>query len=215
MRKKILFFSILVLLLCGCTRIDTDKTKNYSNLVVNCLSKKAYTNDVNLGYKYYLPKGVKLKKNYDYNQVFLVNDVNMYMFVDVNSYYYNIKKNYLNDDIQSYYYEKINYDGKSGYIKINENNNRYYTKIVYNYSSIEFYCDYDELNKLITYSSIILNSVKYKRNIIKLIINDSYGEYSDIAYEIKKPEDASNDFSQYLEEYVQEDEDVEEKLPGE
>ena len=215
MRKKILFFSILVLLLCGCTRIDTDKTKNYSNLVVNCLSKKAYTNDVNLGYKYYLPKGVKLKKNYDYNQVFLVNDVNMYMFVDVNSYYYNIKKNYLNDDIQSYYYEKITYDGKNGYIKINKNNDRYYTKIVYNYSSIEFYCDYDELNKLITYSSIILNSVKYKRNIIKLIINDSYGEYSDIAYEIKKPEDASNDFSQYLEEYVQEDEDVEEKLPGE
>ena len=215
MRKKILFFSILVLLLCGCTRIDTDKTKNYSNLVVNCLSKKAYTNDVNLGYKYYLPKGVKLKKNYDYNQVFLVDDIYMYMFVDVNSYYYNIKKDYLNDDIQSYYYEKINYDGKSGYIKINENNGRYYTKIVYNYSSIEFYSSYDELNKLITYSSIILNSVKYKRNIIELIINDTYGEYSDIAYEIEKPEDASNDFSQYLEEYVQEDADVEEKLPGE
>ena len=92
MRKKILFFSILVLLLCGCTRIDTDKTNNYSSLVVNCLSKKAYTNDVTLGYKFYLPKGVKLKKNYDYNQVLLVDNINMYMYVDINAYYYNIKK---------------------------------------------------------------------------------------------------------------------------
>jgi hypothetical protein len=212
MQKKILLISICIFVLTGCVRIDKDSNQDYADLVVNCLKNNAYTNDVALGYKYYLPKGVKLLKNYNYNQKFLVGTANLYMYVDINSYYYKTDINY--DDSNSFYYEKINYDGKSGYIKIDKVDNNYYTKIVYNYAKMEFYSDYVDLNKLISFSAIILNSIDYNKKIIEKVLDENLGEYSDITYEIQKPEDASSNFSQYLEEYVQDD-DAKAKLPDE
>lgn len=211
MQKKFLLVSVLILVLTGCVRID--KTNDdYANLVVNCLNNNSFTNDVALGYKYYLPKGVKLIKNYDYNQKFLIGDVALYMYVDINGYYYKSKLKYGDSDY--FYYQKINYNGKMGYIQIIKDGSAYFTRIIYNYAKIEFYSDYDSLSKLITLSSIILNSIDYNKVVIEKILDESLGSFSEITYEIEKPDDASNNFSQYLEEYVQE-ESSEEKLPDE
>lgn len=209
MQKRLLLVGILIFILTGCTRIDNDD-QNYVGLVVNCLNNKAITNDVALGYKYYLPRGVKLVKNYDYNQKFLIDDTYLYMFVDINSYYYKSSINY-NDDNDYFYYQKISYDGKNGYIKITDDDDSYFTEILYNYAKVEFYSDYNSLNKMITLSSIVLNSIDYNDVIIEKVLMENSGSSSEITYEIAKPDDASNNFSQYLEEYVQEDE--EENLP--
>lgn len=211
MQKKILLVSILILILSGCTKIDKN-SQNYIFIINNCLNTKTISNDVALGYKYYLPKGVKLIKNYDYNQKFSVGQNDLYMYVDINSYYYKSKLKKQTSD--NYYYHKIKKGKKTGYISISKSNNLYFTKIVYNYAKMEFYSNSNDLNNLITLSTIILNSIDYNDIIIEKVLGENLGDYSEITYELKKPEDASNDFSQYLEEYVQEDK-AEKKLPDE
>lgn len=211
MQRKGLLVIVLIILLTGCVRID-EVREDYVNLVVETLKTDAITNDVALGYKYYLPKGVKLIKKYDCNQKFMVDDTYLYMYVDVNSYYYKSDLKEL-DSSNYFYYQKISYDGKNGYLSIAEGDDKYFVVVVYNYAKIEFYSDYDNLNKLITLSSIILNSVNYNDVVIEKILDESLGSFSEIAYEIEKPEDASSNFSQYLEEYVKED--TKEELPDE
>ena len=63
MRKKLIFIFCL-LLLSGCKQITEDT--NYVAKVNNCLKEDIITNGVGLGYKFYVPKGVKKLKDYDY-----------------------------------------------------------------------------------------------------------------------------------------------------
>ncbi len=176
------------------------------------------TNNVALGYKYYLPKGVKKLKDYDYNQVFLVDGDYLYLYVDIISYYYKKEIPVVSYD-DFYYYETFSYNNKNGYILIldNDNEDKYYLSILYNYSKIEGYVSHDKLNKIITLSSIILNSIDYNQNVIEKILEGDLGQFSEFTYEVDKPEGASSSFSQYLEEYVQKEEEEEptEQLPSE
>lgn len=205
-RRIILIFCLL--LLGGCKLVNEDN--NYINNVYNCLKDKSITNNVALGYKYYVPKGVKKVKDYDYNQVFLVDDTYLYLYVDIISFYHDKKLQEL-DKSNAYYYEKFEYNGKLGYILIEESDSQYYLNIVYNYSKIEGYVSPDKVNKMITLSSIILNSVSYNRNTIEKVLEGDLGQFSEFTYEVKKPEGAKDNFSQYLEEYVQKDDDKEEE----
>ena len=214
MRKSRLLVVLLIILLTGCVKIEKEDI-NYNELIVGCLDKKSITNNVSLGYKYYIPKGVKLIKNYDYNQKFLIGGDSLYLYVDVISYYYKNKLTY-EDGGGSYFYNKISYDGKTGYIKITQDDDRYFVKIVYNYSKIEAYTDYDNLNKVVMMGTIILNSIDYNKDVIEKVMNESLGSFSEVTYEVDKPEDASSNFSQFLEEYIQEEEeDISEELPDE
>lgn len=214
MRKmKLIIILVILFAITGCAKIEKED-KDYNQLVVNCLDKKNVTNNVALGYKFYVPKGAKLIKNYDDNQKFLIDKDYMYLYVDIVSYYYKNEIKYEGEN-NSYYYNKISYNGKKGYIKITKEEDKYFVKIVYNYSKIEAYTTEDNLNKIISIGTIILDNIEYKRKIIKKAINESLGSFSEVKYEIKKPEDASNMYSQYLEEYVQEEKNTSEKLPDE
>ena len=106
--KKVLILSALLILCIGCTRIDN--TDDYKVIIDDIIEENNIsTNTASMGYKYYLPIGVKKVYDKDYNQIFKVNDTYMYLYVDVISYYY---KNNLNlddkDSSDSYYYYKIN-----------------------------------------------------------------------------------------------------------
>ena len=99
---------------------------------------------------------------------------------------------------------------------LEKNDEQYYLSVVYNYSKIEGYVEKKMINKVITLSSIILNSIDYNEMVIEKILEGDLGQFSEFTYEVDKPEGASSNFSQYLEEYVQkDDEEKEEKLPGE
>lgn len=218
MRKKIIFVIVCLLLLSGCSQVIDNN--DYVLRVYSCLNSNNMTNNVALGYKYYLPKGVKKLKDYDYNQVFLADGEYLYLYVDIISYYY--KKGIPSisyDDF--YYYETFSYNNKNGYILIldndSDNEDKYYLSILYNYSKIEGYVSHDKLNKIITLSSIILNSIDYNQNVIEKILAGDLGQFSEFTYEVDKPEGASSSFSQYLEEYVQKEEEEEptEQLPSE
>ena len=55
---------------------------------------------------------------------------------------------------------------------------------------------------------IILNSIKYNDNLIKMKLNIDYSAFGEIEYELDKPEGSKSTFSQFLQEYV-DDEDKE------
>ncbi|MEE3342628.1 MAG: hypothetical protein VZS44_00885 [Bacilli bacterium] len=212
MQKKVFILVLALILLVGCTKIDNSDLK-HADYVVSCLGNKKNTNNVALGYKYYLPIGIKIVEDFDYNQKFRFDDTYLYMFVDINGYYF--KKDYVvSKDDDDYYFQSISYGGKHGWLKIVKDGDKYFTRVLYNYAKIEFYSDKEDINKLLTISSIILNSIKYNKIVIERVLDENSGSSKEFSYELYKPVDASNKFSQYLEEYVKE-KDKKEKLPDE
>lgn len=211
MKRKILIIFLLSLLL-GCKKIENNND-NYIELVTNCLNDKGITNNVSLGYKYYVPKGVKKVKDFDNNQIFLIDGSKVYLYIDVISYFYNKEIKLVEKSVNDFYYHEIKYKDKIGYIKIIKVKEEYFVTIVYDYAKAQFYCDYGQLNKLITLTSIILNNIKYNDTIIEKVLEGELGQFSEFTYELEKPEDANSNFSQVLEEYVQNDESK--QLPGE
>ena len=211
MKRKILIIFLLSLLL-GCKKIEKNND-NYIELVTNCLNDKGITNNVSLGYKYYVPKGVKKVKDFDNNQIFLIDGSKVYLYIDVISYFYNKEIKLVEKSENDFYYHEIKYKDKIGYIKIVQEKEKYFVTIVYDYARAQFYCGYEQLNKLITLTSIILNNIEYNDTIIEKVLEGELGQFSEFTYELEKPEDANSNFSQVLEEYVQNDESK--QLPGE
>lgn len=204
MKKK--FLLIMVLLLCiGCTRIDN----NYNDIIDSVTKNNSNIyNTTALGYKYYLPLGISKVYDKDYNQKFKINNTYMYLYVDIVSYYY---KNNLNlddnDSNNSYFYTRINSsDNKIGYVKITKDDDKYFIKVVYNYAKIEAYVHEWEISDVLSYAMIILDSINYNDKLVESIILEELYSSSFKEYKIKKPEDAESKFSEYLSEYVGEEE---------
>ena len=215
MKKKIAL-TLLMLTLTGCVRTDL-KIENYDTLVLNVINNHSgYTNEVWNGYQFLIPKGVKLLENNSNNQIFLGFDTKIYVYVDISSYYYKNKLNYpISGD--NYYYKEINNGDKSGYILIDKVDDLYFLKIVYNYAKVEAYVDEYNLNNVITLSTIIIDSIEYNDIVIEALLDDNRNNGNDITYTIDKPANADSDFSQYLEEYITENEadDNQIQLPDE
>ena len=199
MYKKLLIICF-VLLLCGCKKLDDNV--QYIEFVNDCLSENYINNDVSLGYKFYVPKGVKKVHDYDYNQVFFAYDSFIYLYVDIISYYHKKELQYTKLG-NEFYFENFVYNGKNGYLKIEKIEDDYLVTIVYNYSRIEIVAKKDNLNKLITVGSIILNSIDYNDVVIEKVLGGDLGEFAEFTYEVDKPEGAVSNFSQILEENVQ------------
>ena len=210
--KKFFVLLLLPIFLSGCTRIDNEKEyKNIANNIIN--SSTNLVNTATRGYKYYLPKGVSLIYNIDFNQKFRILEEDIYMYVDIVSYYYKKDLNDYEDDF-NYYFSNISSKDKVGYIGINKEDNEYFVKIVYNYSKVEFYTKEDKLSSLISYAMIIINSIEYNDVLILEIIEDNNIRSEDTVYNIIKPDDSESKFNEYLEEYVQDEEKIE-ALPDE
>lgn len=203
--KKILLPLFIILLLTGCVKIDNN-TKEYKEIVNSILiNDNQYVNTASVGYKYYIPIGVDLVYDGDLNKEFKIKDTKFVLYVDIVSYFYKNRLNYVEEDKNNYYYSKIN----DGYISVVKNEDDYYLKIVYNYAKIESYVKEEDLVDVIVYSTIILNSISYNDNLINNLIQDGITFGSEITYEIEKPKDSESKFSQYLQEYVQDNSEEE------
>lgn len=215
MKKKILLV-LFLMLLTGCVRTDINN-EDYKELVSQVINNKTNgTNEVANGYRFYVPKGVRLIENDSNNQIFMSMGTKIYMYVDITSYYYKNSLNY-KDIEDGYYSSKVSSGDKTGFIKITKTDDKFYVEIVYNYAKVEVYTNQYNLNDIITLSSILLNNISYNDNIIENLLDDNHNSGSDITYNIDKPEDASSDFTQYLNEYITEEEadTGSEKLPDE
>lgn len=208
--KKILILCTLLILCVGCTRIDN--VEDYRIIIDDIIENgNISSNTTSMGYKYYLPIGVTKVYDKDYNQKFKYEDVSIYLYVDAVSYYYRNPLNF-NDSEGDFYY-KISNGEKIGYVLVKQVDDNYFLKIVYNYAKIETYVSKELLNEVMANSMIIINSIDYNDNLIKKILEEEYYSSTAEEYKIKKPDDAMSRFSEYLSEYVAEEETVVPDLP--
>lgn len=203
--RKIFILLLLIILCTGCMRIDKENDKDL--IIEEVLNSKVTPNTMAMGYKYYLPLGVSKIYDKDYNQKFKYEDNYIYLYVDAVSYFYNNSLNFNEENnINNNYYYKIANGNKTGYVKITKENDLYLIKILYNYAKIETYVKENEVEKALTNSMIILNSIDYNDTLIKKILEDNYSLGAEKEYKIDKPKDATSRFTEYLSEYVQDDE---------
>lgn len=175
MKKALLTILLASILLstAGCTavRIDTSNIDNIVNVVMSKENK--LFNRVGKGYSYYIPREVNYIDTNYFNEVLYSNGDYYYLFVDIVSYYNNIKQSFeINDE--AYYSKIIENDKHVGYIEINQIENKYLIEFTYDYSKIEALVDYDKINEVVLNSSYILSTVKYNKDVIKLILNDDF-----------------------------------------
>ena len=190
--KKVLLLSLL-LLLCGCSIVRID-TSSIDNIVEVILSKdNNLYNQIGKGYKYYVPRGVSYMDTNDYNDVLYSNGDYYYLYIDVISYYYDVVKDY-QENKEAYYSKKIDINGKTGYLEINEQKNgRYFIEFMYNYAKMEVETDYEDINDVVLNMTYILSTVKFNDNIIKIILDDDF-LVSEEKYDIFTSKKESNDF---------------------
>lgn len=189
--KKIIIL-ILCFLITGCTVVRID-TKNIDNIVKVVLSKENNLyNRIGKGYKYYVPKGVSYIDTIDLNDKLYSEGVYYYLYIDTVSYFYKI--NYEYKENKNLYYSKKIEDIKSGYLEINEQNDKYYITFYYNFAKIEAITDKNKLEEVILNSSYILSTVKFNDNIVKLSLNNDYFTNKEEQYTEFKEKEQDNYF---------------------
>lgn len=211
-KEKFVFFVVVILLLSGCTKITNNLDEVIDATMVN---SKQSVNTVSTGYELCIPTGVKQVFDSKYNQKFKIKNRYVYLYVDTISYYYKNMLNYNKENSYNYYYRELNLNGKTGYIGINKTeDNLYFVEIIYNYSKMEFYTDLDDMPLILANCLIMQKSIKYNDSLISLEINDNINEGREITYELDGPADNKSTFSDYLQEYVAEEEEENEiELP--
>lgn len=198
--KKIIFIFISILLLAGCTTVD------FKNSKVDETIKTIIEKDVDLynnifdGYKFYIPRGMKILNKTNNNIKIMSNKDTYYLYVDLVSYYYNVKKTF-EPSTTNYLSKELRFNDELGYIDITEINNKYFIEFMYNYAKIEAYVDKDNLNQSVMNMAYILSSIQYNRNVIETLIGENSLDYKEEKYDIFKSERENSTFVEYAEKY--------------
>ena len=203
--KKLALILLSLSFLTGCTNINN---LNLEEVVNNNLSsKQKLSNQYRSGYKYYLPRGLSVVNQSDYNEKLNNDRYTYYLYVDVISYFNKVEGDYEpKDDV--YYSKTLNSNGLKGYIEIKETvekDNKYLVEIMYNYAKIEVIVKQRDLNSTIANSLTILNSIQYNDNIIDNMMKDNKLQYKETEMNIFKTKETTSNYINYEEMYGQYD----------
>jgi len=209
--KKVIILMIITLFLTGCTvvRIDTSSIDNTINIILS--KNNDLYNKINVGYKYYIPRGVTYIDSSEQNDKLYSNGDNYYLFVDVISYYYQKEFTYEENE-DAYYSKSIDINNKKGYIEIVKKDNKYYIQFMYNYAKIEALVDEEAINDTIINITYILSTVKFNDQIIKTMLEDNVFNNDEKPYDIFEPKGDSKTFLDSLDNYDMGEENDEESL---
>lgn len=197
--KKVIYVLLLVLLLSGCTavRINTESLDNMVDVILS-KSNKLY-NRIGKGYKYYVPRGVSYIDTDGFNEKLYSDGINYYLYVDAISFYNDIDIKY-KENKNAYFSKKIDNNGKKGYVEILElEDNNYFVKFIYNHSKIEVIAPKEELNDIILNSSYILSTVKFNKDIIKLMLNEDYFTNKEEKWDLFQTDNHNDNFLEIVE----------------
>jgi len=199
--KKIVFLVTLLVFFTGCS-IKSMSSYEINEIIDNALKNEDVTaNVVSDGYKYYLPRGMKIIDKKEYNSKLLSDGNYYYLYVDIISYYHKTPLEYKVDS-NLYLSKKISYNGKEGYVEIKKvEEGRCFFKIEYNYSKIEGYISEDNLNDAVYDSIRILSSVSYNDTIINSLIGDNILNYQEENFTLFESKREDGTFLDYIEEY--------------
>ncbi len=199
MKKKILLIVLFVFLSCGCQTVQNSSYEELLNMAAtNYMSAK---NTYRSGYKYYLPKGIRILNQRGSNEILSEGKNIYYMYVDYVSYYNKIEEKYT--EVSDVVYSKeLRQKDKFGYIEIkNTANNKYFIEIMYNYAKIEVIVDKNEIEKTIAYSMSILSSIQYQDNALKSLMGEDVLSTSEVEHNIFETAKTESDYLQIVSEY--------------
>ncbi len=198
--KKCLVLLLCIFVLTGCVKNDIN-VKNYDSIFDTFLSEKTtLVNNYSVGYKYYLPSGVRVIKSNDYNEKLYYNGYEYYLYVDLVSYYYKNDINYV-ENSSSFYSKKLSYNGINGYVQIDKSNDLYKVSVYYNYAKIETYVDHDNLGQNLINICYILNSIKFNDSVIELYVGTENVNLKEEAYDFYTPKKKGGNFIDYINKY--------------
>lgn len=207
MMKKV-FLCLLLLLICnGCSNI---MNLNYEQIINNTLnSNYQLANENRRGYKYYLPKGMRVIKRTGTNEIFSKEDDNYYLYVDLVSYYNKVDASY-EEKKDVVFSKNIKKDDKFGYIEIKKTTNeKYFIEIMYNYAKIEVIVSEDNIKEALAYSTAILTSINYQDTVLKSLMETNSLKSNEVLYNIFETADTESSYLQIAEEYGQYEEEDE------
>lgn len=209
MKKLIVLLSVVVLLTTGCSVTKLDDSNISKNIKI-LLSEKVNLHNVHFdGYKYYVPKGLKFINKEEYNALLADSRGNKYyLYVDAISYYHDVENSYkIVED--AHYSKKLDYNKKTGYIQINEIDDKYFIQFVYNYSKIEALVDEKDLTEAVNNMCYILRTIKFNDIILESLIGDNILSYKEENFSLFKSDNSKEDFldvvSKYEEDAYKED----------
>lgn len=212
--KKVIILLLTCFLLTGCTVTRIDNLE-IGDLVSAILSQNITLENTNAsGYDYYTPKGVSILNTTDNNVEFIDKIGNKYyLYVDVVSYYHKVESEYPVFD-NCFYSSTLSYNDKTGYLEINEINDKYFIEMMFHYAKVETYIEKDSLKEVLSSISTILGSIDYKDAILNTLIGENMLNYNELTFDIFKPKRTTGNFSDYIEVYDKY-EDVDNELPDE
>lgn len=199
--KKIVILILIMFLFTGCKIKDINKDDIETFIGNSMLKSDLIINKSFKGYKFAVPSGFSIIEKKENNYILLSNGDYYYFYVDTVSYFYK-KEIAIDENSSSYLYRKINYKGKNAYFQIiNNKDDEYFVKIVYNYSKIEVKTNSKNLKHSIENSIGILISVDYNDIILKSLIGEDSLDYKEEAFTLFKSKRENGTFLDYIEEY--------------
>ena len=199
MKKKLLILTLSILTLTGCTNLTNANLDKITNTMLS--SKTNLTNNVFDGYKYYVPRGLRMVMKNDYNASFLDEYNNTYyLYIDIISYYNNEKLDY-NINKDAYFSKELDYNKKEGYLEITKvkDSNYYFIEYMYNYGKIEAFVKENEIKSAIINMSSVLSSLQFNRTVLETLIGNKVLDYKEDTYDVMKPKGSTATKDTYLE----------------
>ncbi len=204
--KKLIFSLIGLVILTGCTNINN---LSLSEVVSNSFANQnKLSNQFRTGYKYYLPRGLNIISQSDYNERLNTDRYTYYLYVDIVSYY-NKVDNEFKPVANAFYQEKLKQNNKYGYLQVRRVNDKYLVEIMYNYAKIEVIVKQNDLNNTIANAITILNSIQYNKNIIENVMGKNVLQNKETEINIFESKKTDSNIIHYKEIYGQYDDSQE------
>ena len=199
MKKKIILLIISILTLTGCTNLTNMSTDEVVDVMLK--NDTNLSNNVFDGYKYYIPKGLRLLEKDEYNAS-LKDEYNntYYFYIDVISYYNKEEVEYKVNN-KAYFSKELDYNDKKGYLEITkiEDTDTYFIEYMYNYGKIEAFVKENEIKSAIINMSSVLKSLEFNRTVLESLIGNNVLDYKEDTYDVMKPKGSTATKDTYLE----------------
>ena len=196
--KKVMLLLFMIFFLTGCLNVNKSSYEEILSYGLNN-TKMTFTNQSSQGYSYYLPKGLMVIEDLNNNVTLKSEKYNMYLYIDLISYYNKIEDNY-KENKTSYYSKKITNDDKFGYLEINlQENKKYLIEIMYNYAKIEVIVNNKDIKEMLSYAISLLSSISYNDKIIENMIGEDILNYNENEYNIFETASKESNLTDYNE----------------
>ena len=196
--KKVLLAFIILVGLTGCTKINNLSLDQIVNNTIE--TKVKLSNQYRTGYKYYLPRGLSVINQSDYNEKINTDRYSYYLYVDVVSYYNKVKSEFKVNN-SAYYSKAIKHDKNFGYLEIKPINDKYLVEIMYNYAKIEVIVEKEDINKSVTNAMIVLSTITYTDDIVKNLLSIDEVTSSEEKFSVFDEDASDSNFLEVYKEY--------------